>query len=205
MNDPDRVAPPLTRRFAEAAVWAWELHSGQTRKGTPTPYVAHLLGVAGLALEHGADEDEAIAALLHDAPEDQGGRETLAEVERRFGERVARIVHACTDAWGEPKPPWRERKERHLAQLDVADGSVRLVMLCDKLHNLRALVRDYRREGEALWQRFRTRSGPDVVWYHREALVRLGGDGAEPRLEPLVADVAAELVALEAAMAAQGA
>ena len=196
---------PLSRRFTDAAAWAAELHAGQTRKGTATPYLAHLLGVVALALEHGADEDEAIAALLHDAPEDQGGRETLAEVERRFGSRVAGIVDGCTDTYQDPKPPWRERKERHLAHLRTADASVRLVMACDKVHNLRAVVRDYRTEGEALWQRFRTRSGPDVIWYYREALAVLGGEGAEERIRPLLHDLERELDALERAMRDRGA
>jgi hypothetical protein len=195
---------PLGRRFTDAATWACELHARQTRKGTATPYVAHLFGVVSLALEHGADEDEAIAALLHDAPEDQGGEETLREVERRFGGSVAAIVAACSDTLEEPKPPWRERKERHVRHLRAAHASARLVTACDKLHNLRALVRDYRAEGEALWRRFRTRSGPDVVWYHR-AVLEVLREGAEERLVPLLADVAAELAALEQAMAALGA
>ena len=190
----------LSRRFADAAAWAWELHAEQTRKGTGIPYVAHLYGVAALALEHGADEDEAIAALLHDAAEDQGGEKTLAEIGQRFGSRVAGIVEACTDTTAEPKPPWRERKERHLEHLRGAGASAHLVVLCDKVHNLRALVRDYRAVGEALWSRFRTRSGPDVVWYYRQMLELLGGPTAEPRFRALLDDLGSELAALEAAM-----
>jgi (p)ppGpp synthase/HD superfamily hydrolase len=194
--------PPLSPRFAAAAAWVCELHREQTRKGTDTPYVAHLFGVASLALEHGADEDEAIAALLHDGPEDQGGRETLAAVESRFGGRVAAIVDACTDTYEEPKPPWRERKERHLAHLREASPSARLVALADKVYNLRAIVRDYRELGEELWSRFRSRSGPDVVWYYRSVLEVLGGEDAEPRVRPLLADLAGELDALEREIAA---
>lgn len=192
--------PPHSPRFAEAAAWACELHAGQTRKGGDTPYVAHLFGVAALALEHGADEEEAIAALLHDGPEDQGGRETLAEVERRFGPRVARIVEACTDTFDDPKPPWRQRKERHLEHLRAADASAHLVALSDKVHNLGAIVKDYRREGEAVFQRFRTRSGPDVVWYYREMYALLSHPGAEERLRPLLAQLETDITALEQAM-----
>ena len=104
----------LIARFTRAVAYAARLHARQKRKGTERPYLAHLLGVASIVLEHGGDEDAAIAALLHDAVEDQGGRPRLGEIRRKFGARVARIVDGCTDAYTVPKPPWRERKLKYL-------------------------------------------------------------------------------------------
>src|SRR5712692_6587815 len=102
------------------------------------------MAVAGLALEYGGGEDEAIAALLHDAVEDQGGETTRAEILRRFGPRVTEIVDGCTDTSQSPKPPWHARKEAYIAHVRVASASVRLVSACDKLHNARSLAMDYR-------------------------------------------------------------
>lgn len=156
----------LTQRFNQALDFAAELHQNQVRKGSGEPYIAHLLGVTSLALEHGASEDEAIAALLHDAVEDQGGEATRQEIRRRFGEQVAGIVDGCTDSDVQPKPPWRERKEAYIAHLHSAPPSVLLVSSCDKLHNATSILRDYRRMGEKLWPRFRGgRKG--TLWYYR--------------------------------------
>jgi (p)ppGpp synthase/HD superfamily hydrolase len=174
----------LTVRFEEALVYATRLHAGQLRKGSGVPYVAHLLGVASLALEHGADEDEAVAALLHDAVEDQGGAPRLEEIRARFGERVARIVAGCTDADVIPKPPWRERKERYIAHLAEADASVRLVSAADKLHNARAILSDYRTHGETLWQRFK--GGRDgTLWYYRSVVEAFRAFGSTPLTDEL--------------------
>ena len=156
----------LTTRFEEALTYATRLHSTQVRKGTNTPYIAHLLGVASIALENGADEDEAIAALLHDAVEDQGGATTRAEIQRRFGARVAAIVDGCTDAEVTPKPPWRARKEAYIRHLAQASASVRLVSASDKLYNARSILLDYRTLGESLWQRF-TGGRDGTLWYYR--------------------------------------
>ena len=104
----------LTERFDSAFRYAHRLHREQTRKGTTTPYISHLMSVAALVIEHGGNEDQAIAALLHDAAEDQGGEATLAKIRRTFGPAVAAIVSDCTDAWTEPKPSWRPRKEAYL-------------------------------------------------------------------------------------------
>jgi GTP pyrophosphokinase len=151
----------------EALDYATRLHAGQTRKGSGTPYVAHLLGVCSLVLEAGADEDEAIAALLHDAIEDQGGTAVRGEIRERFGSRVAALVEACSDAETIPKPPWRARKERFLASLEAAEPAVMRIVAADKLYNVRSLLRAYRQQGEALWGRFRGgREG--TLWYHRE-------------------------------------
>src|ERR1700677_4197364 len=146
---PTIVMTLLTERVAEALSWAATLHQAQARKASPIPYVAHLLAVASLVLEHGGDEDEAIAALLHDAIEDQGGQATRQQIAERFGARVARIVEGATEGDLQPKPPWRERKEAHLTRLLEADRSVQLVVAADKLHNVRSLILDYGRLGEA--------------------------------------------------------
>jgi len=158
----------LTPRFEDALVFAARLHGGDVRKGTTIPYVSHVLGVASLALEHGANEDEAIGALLHDTVEDAiGDSESVrTEIGRRFGQAVLDIVDGCTDARTKPKPPFRERKERYIAHLPEASPSVRLVSAADKLYNARAILSDYRAIGEALWARFNGgRSG--TLWYYR--------------------------------------
>ncbi len=156
----------LTGRFGQALLYAFQLHNGQERKGSQTPYIAHLLGVASLVLEDGGDEDEAIAALLHDAPEDQGGLETLEQIRTRFGERVASIVDGCTDTYETPKPPWRSRKEDYLAHLPAASPSVWRVSLADKLHNARTILVDLRLRGEPVWQRFKG-GKTGSLWYYR--------------------------------------
>jgi (p)ppGpp synthase/HD superfamily hydrolase len=160
-------APALGPRFQEALQYASTLHGRQVRKGTQIPYVSHLLAVASLVLEDGGSEDEAIAALLHDAVEDQGGRKTLEEIRGRFGEKVAEIVQGCTDADSLPKPPWRARKERYIAHVRTASREVLRVSAADKLHNARAVLADYRTLGKALWKRFN--GGPEgTLWYYRE-------------------------------------
>lgn len=159
----------LSGRFDCALVYATHVHAGQVRKGAEIPYVAHTLAVAALVLEHGGREDEAIAALLHDAAEDQGGEERLADIRGRFGERVEMIVRACSDdlpALGEQKRGWRERKEAYLAHLEVVDESVLLVSAADKLHNARAILLDYGTVGEEIWDRFKV-SRDETLWYYR--------------------------------------
>jgi GTP pyrophosphokinase len=154
-------------RFQEALIFADRLHAAQRRKGTNVPYIAHLLSVAALVMEAGGDEDERIAALLHDAVEDQGGQKTLKEIRVRFGDRVAGIVEGCTDSFTTPKPPWRDRKENYLAHLHDASPSVRRVSLADKLHNARTILRDLRLTGPEVWKRFR--GGRDgSLWYYRQ-------------------------------------
>jgi (p)ppGpp synthase/HD superfamily hydrolase len=158
----------LTDRFSEALAYTVKLHAAQKRKVSRAPYVSHLLRVAGIALEYGADEDEAIAALLHDAVEDQGGTKTLEDIRRRFGPRVAAIVAGCTDTAQSPKPPWRERKEAYLASLREASPSARLVSAADKLDNVRSLIAEYRALGESMWGQFK--GGRDgTLWYYRSA------------------------------------
>ncbi len=164
-----RSARRLGPRFLRAFQFAAEKHAGQTRKASSIPYLAHLMGVASLALEAGGDEDLAIAALLHDVVEDCGGAPMLKEVQRRFGKRVAKVVDGCTDSDSYPKPPWRERKEKYLRHLKKADAGTRLVSAADKLNNVRSILSDYREIGELVWARFNGgREG--TLWYYRALL-----------------------------------
>jgi len=167
---------PYGEKFKNALLYASRLHRDQVRKGTSTPYITHLMAVASIVGENGGTEDEVVAALLHDAPEDQGGEATLGEIRTQFGDRVAEIVDGCTDTFETPKPPWRERKERYLAHLTDASGSVRLVSSADKLHNARTVLSDYRLLGEDLWTRFNGKK-EGTLWYYRAVVGTLRGDG----------------------------
>src|SRR4051794_11960570 len=158
----------LTGRFQDALGYAAELHAEQKRKGSEIPYVSHLLGVAALVIDAGGDEDEAIAALLHDAVEDQGGEVTLGLIRQQFGNRVADIVKACSDTDVQPKPPWRARKEAYIAHLHdpaLPPGTLR-VSLADKLHNARAILFDLR-SGQDVFSRF-SASREETHWYYDE-------------------------------------
>ena len=156
----------LSSRFEDVLIYAVQLHASQVRKSSGAPYISHLLGTASLILEFGTNEDQVIAALLHDAVEDQGGAERLEEIRGMFGKRIAHIVAGCTDAWNNPKPPWRERKEAHLAQLREADEDVLLVFCADKLHNATSLLMNYIQVGEGLWGYFRG-GKVGTLWYYR--------------------------------------
>ena len=163
----------LTDRFDRALLYATHVHGGQVRKGTSTPYVAHLMAVSATVLEYGGDEDLAIAALLHDSVEDQGGKARLEDVRNRFGDRVARVVAACSDsladtAKGERKADWQKRKEAYLAHLDTADDDVIRISLADKVHNARAILRDLQKPdvGESIWSRF-SQPREKTLWYYR--------------------------------------
>lgn len=174
----------LSPRFTAALTWATELHAKQMRKGSGVPYISHLLGVTAIALEYGANEDEAIAALLHDAIEDQGGAKTKAEIRRRFGDTVTEIIVGCTDTETIPKPPWRERKQAYLAHLPTASVSIRLVSAADKLHNCRSILQDYRLLGDELWQRFQ--GGKEgTLWYYRSLVEAF----RQADFNPLVAEL----------------
>ena len=174
----------LSSRFEEALVYTSRLHAEQRRKGSGTPYLGHLLAVTAIVLEHGGSEDEAIAALLHDAIEDQGGAATREEIRRRFGEVVVRIVDGCSDTDEVPKPPWLRRKEEHLAHLATASASVRLVTAADKLHNVRSVAADYRQQGEAVWSHFQGgRAG--TLWYYRAMADALTAAGRTPLTDEL--------------------
>ena len=160
--------PALTTRFLTAVGLAQEIHGHERRTGTEIPYLAHLLVVTGLVIEDGGDEDEAIAAMLHDAVEDGGGRALLRRIEHGFGADVAAIVEGCSDTVdGDPDEPWIERKRRYLAHLPtVTDDAILRVALADKVHNARSIVRDYREEGHALWDRFTQKTAREQLWYY---------------------------------------
>ena len=168
-NHPNTV---LTERYADAVAYASALHADQARKSTTIPYISHLLGVSSLILEAGGDEDMAIAGLLHDGPEDQGGQRTLDEICQRFGDRVAHIVEGCTDSLAEDpehKEPWRKRKEEYFAHLKEADDDTLTVSLADKLHNARAIVSDLMITGPSTWDRFNA-SPEEIVRYYGQVL-----------------------------------
>jgi (p)ppGpp synthase/HD superfamily hydrolase len=171
----EHSTPLLTRRFDLALHFAAGLHHKQTRKGTVIPYIAHLMSVCALVLESGGDEDQAIAALLHDAMEDQGGPPTLATIRRLFGDRVADTVRECSDSESSDptrKLPWHERKQAYLDGLRSASRDALLISLADKLHNARDILACYREMGDDLWQRFnKSASKADHLRYYRE-LVR---------------------------------
>lgn len=160
--------PELGSRFLEAVDLTVRLHSTQVRKGTRLPYLSHLLGVCGLVLGAGGGEDQAIAALLHDAVEDQGGLPTLERIRASFGDAVAQIVSDCSDSEQVPKPPWRARKQAYLDHLHDASSAALMVVAADKLDNLRAILRDYRQLGDSLWARFDPAA--DQVWYYGSVL-----------------------------------
>lgn len=171
-------------RLDRAFGLARQLHQMQSRKGTATPYLAHLLSVCALVIEDGGDEDQAIAALLHDAVEDQGGLETLAIIRREFGERAAIIVEHCSDSFETPKGPWKQRKEQYLAHLKDAPPEALRVSLADKLHNARAIVNDLRMQGSPLWERFNgKREG--TLWYYRSLVKVFRQVGRSPMVEEL--------------------
>jgi GTP pyrophosphokinase len=170
----------LTHRFDDAFRYAHEVHAGQTRKGTTAPYIGHLIGVASIVLDDGGSEDEAIAGLLHDAAEDQGGRARLEDIRGRYGEAVAKMVEDCTDSWETPKRPWAERKEAYVAHAArLAAPSLR-VSAADKVHNAYAILRDLRNDGEAVWARF-SAGADDVIAYY-QSLVRAYRDAGGGRL-----------------------
>jgi len=180
----DTPKPILSQRFEDALIYAAKLHAQQVRKGSMVPYISHLMAVAGIVLEYGGNEDEAIAALLHDSIEDQGGDIVRQEIRRRFGERVAETVDGCTDTDVQPKPPWRERKEAYIAHIRDALSSVRLVSVADKLHNAQTILKDYRSVGDAIWERFK--GGKEgTLWYYRSLVTEFRATGPSPLVDEL--------------------
>jgi GTP pyrophosphokinase len=174
----------LSDRFTEALAYAAALHNSQVRKGTQIPYISHLMAVAAIVLEYGGTEEEAIAALLHDAVEDQGGRPTLEDIRARFGAGVANIVEGCTDTDIQPKPEWRTRKQAYLSHIGHASDSVRFVSAADKLHNASAILRDYLRLGENVWERFN--GGKEgTLWYYRSLVEAYSAAGGHPLISEL--------------------
>ncbi len=190
----------LSSQFEQALIYAANAHAMQVRKGTATPYMAHLLGVCSIALEYGANETEAIAALLHDAVEDQGGLERLEDIRSRFGNDVAEIVIGCTDSFQTPKPPWEERKRAYLAHLPSASGSILLISASDKLYNAQATLRDLYRVGNEIWKRFNV-PREKTLWYYR-ALVNIYLQVGPARLNDELGRVVAEMERVAASSSA---
>ncbi|MEY2568529.1 MAG: hypothetical protein QOE35_3058 [Actinomycetota bacterium] len=183
----------LGQRFQAALVDAARLHRDQVRKQTQVPYVSHLLAVCALVLEDGGDENEAIAALLHDAVEDQGGAAVLEHIDDLFGQEVATIVAGCSDTDQTPKPPWRLRKEAFIARLadPATSTSVLRVAAADKLHNARSVLAERQVIGDIVWDRFN--AGKDEqLWYYR-AVVEVLRTRFPGRLTDELADVVQRL------------
>ncbi len=182
------------RHLADAVVHALDIHAAQLRKGAATPYIGHVLGVASLVLEHGGDEEQAMAAVLHDAIEDCGV-EQESIIAERFGTRVAGIVRGCTDADTVPKPPWQARKEAYIAHLAHADGDILIVSCADKLHNARAILTDLRTHGSSVFSRF-SAGQESTLWYYRAL-----ANGFSQRLPgPLSRDLADTVAQIEQAV-----
>ena len=158
------------KKYKKAIDYAFALHSNQYRKGTTIPYFTHLVSVSNNVIENGGNTDEAIAGLLHDAVEDQGGEKTLKLIRKRFGNKVAKIVKECSDTKITPKPPWLERKKKYLLEMKKSTQSSLFVSLCDKLHNATCIVNDYQRVGRKLWKRFNA-SSKQVYWYHNSLYI----------------------------------
>lgn len=157
----------FSSRFEDALVFSNQVHASQKRKGSGAPYFAHIMGVTALVLEDGGSEEEAIAALLHDSAEDQGGKAMLAAIRDKFGEKTARIVEECSDTLVAPKPPWKKRKENHLRVLETASDETIRIMLADKVYNARNLLRGLTEHGDQVWENFK--GGRDgTLWYFRQ-------------------------------------
>jgi GTP pyrophosphokinase len=203
MPSDELLANPLSDRFNDALDYAATLHRTQARKGAQIPYVSHLLGVASLVLEHGGTEDEAIAGLLHDAIEDQGGAATGETIGARFGAAVHAIVKGCTDSDASPKPPWKKRKEDYFAHIQHAPAAVKLISTADKLYNARAILADYRTVGEKLWSRF-TGGRDGTLWYYRALVGALRVEGPTDPRRGLVDELERVVTELERLAGAEG-
>src|SRR5213595_2096726 len=188
----------FSRQFEEALIYATRAHGNQTRKKTGIPYIAHILGVTALALEYGANETEAIGALLHDTVEDCGGAERLRDIRERFGADVAGIVDGCTDTYETPKPPWLERKRAYIDDLKNSDGSTRLVSASDKLHNTRAILAELRRHGLQVFERFSGKKD-GTLWYYRALVTEFREHGDHADLVDEVDRVVTQIEKLSAA------
>ncbi len=178
--------PLLSPQFALALQFANQIHSTQVRKGLGAPYVSHLMAVCALVLEYGGTEEQAIAALLHDAGEDCGGQPMLDAVRVMFGDEVAAIVQDCTDTLETPKPPWRARKQRYLDAMRTKSPNTKLVVCADKMHNLSNTLRDIGTEGAGPW---RTRmkatangAAEKQLWYYTGCLAALSDGWSSPLL-----------------------
>ena len=195
----DRKFVPLSTRFDHALLFTAQVHRDQDRKKSGIPYISHLLGVASIVLDYGGDEEMAIAALLHDAVEDQGGRPMLKIIEQIFGARVAKIVDGCTDSYVEDpkkKESWEQRKFRYLRRVRHEDAETRFVSAADKLYNVRAVLRDLRYNGDLAFARF---SAPKtrIIWYYRSLVNEYRAGGVTHLLKPLLDDLDRVVVEVE--------
>lgn len=195
--------PVLSPRLADAVGYALQLHARQPRKGGTIPYLSHLLATSAFVLEHGGTEDQAIAALLHDAAEDGPenvpgltAEQVLTSIAERFGPEVADIVRACSDTVEHPKPEWEIRKHRYLDHLRTASDDMLLVSASDKLHNLLTIGADYREHGEVVFERFDA-DADRVRWYY-VSLVEVFSDRLGPTHPRLVAELERGLDAIDA-------
>jgi (p)ppGpp synthase/HD superfamily hydrolase len=192
-NSPPNRSPKLTNKFRKALGYASRFHSGKLRKKTRIPDIGHVLGVTAIALEYGASETEAIAALLHDTAEDAGGKKRLRDIRRRFGSAVAKIVDGCTDTYAIPKPPWLQRKKTYVRHVAEASESTQLVSASDKLQNVRSLLRNHREEGDLVWERYSC--GKDgALWYYRALANAFNGE----RIKSLLTELDRAVSELEA-------
>lgn len=174
----------LSKRFEQALQLAHVLHADQTRKGSEIPYMTHLMAVSAIVGEHGGSEDAMIAALLHDAVEDQGGQETADRIRDAFGDTIAEWVGQCSDTTETPKPPWRARKEAFIARIPLMPEPVRLIVAADKIHNAQSVIRDHRAIDAAVWERFRG-GHAGTLWYYQSVYAELSTDWQHPILGDL--------------------
>jgi (p)ppGpp synthase/HD superfamily hydrolase len=174
----------FSQRFARALAYAERLHARQRRKATNKPYIGHLMSVTSIVIAYGGDEEMAIAGLLHDAVEDQGGEKRLREIRRKFGKRVAHIVDGCTDSYTEPKPPWLARKQEYIARVAGEDNDARFVSAADKLSNVRDILQDVRLEGDAAFERFQGKK-EGTLWYYRTLVGEFRKAGTNVLLDEL--------------------
>lgn len=172
----------LTEKFETALIYATRLHANQYRKVSNTPYISHLLSVAALVLEAGGTEEEAIAGLLHDSIEDQGGKQTREEIRQLFGEQIVTIIDGCTECDTHPKPPWQERKNKYLENIRQASPSIQKVSLADKLHNARSLLSDWQQHGDIIWQQFKA-GKTSTLWFYQQLLQVYQANGSSAMVE----------------------
>jgi (p)ppGpp synthase/HD superfamily hydrolase len=178
------TSSPFSSRFIQALDYAARIHARQIRKRTERPYIGHLLSVTSLIIEYGGDEDMAIAALLHDAVEDQGGLPRLRDIRKRFGRRVAQIVEGCSDTYARPKPPWIERKRAYVQRVGEESADVRLVSAADKLSNARETLYGVRMHGEGIFERFAGKK-EGTLWYYRALIGVFSKTGNHPLIDEL--------------------
>lgn len=187
-SPPKTARHPFSRKFLQALQYAARIHARQIRKKTNRPYIGHLMSVASIVIEYGGDEEMAIAALLHDAVEDQGGLPRLREIRKKFGKRVADIVDGCTDSYVQPKPPWLERKRAYVARVSKEPRDARVVSAADKLSNVRETLHDLRAQGDAVFERFAGKK-EGTLWYYRTLVGEFRKAGSHPVVEELARTV----------------